>query len=149
MTEEIKGLPVAGYKPTQSVAAVALVNEIKEHEERSLRLLDRIKADSEIDPDGRWLQTGRTHIERGFSFVCRSVFKPGRFALPEDAGLTWRDRVTSEAAALRKNLSGLNGFLAVGSPGVSDEQAELLLEQQGHMSAYLDVLETRLAAAAQ
>lgn len=149
MSTDIKGLPVAGYKPTQTAEAVALVNEIKAHEERTLRLLDRIKADAGIDPDGRWLQTGRTHIEEGFSFVCRSVFKPGRFALPEDSETSWQDRVKSEAQALRLNLNGLTAYIAAGAPGASEEQKSLLGDQKRHMGDYLDVLETRLAEAGQ
>lgn len=72
------GLPVAGYRP-QSSDAVARANVIKQMEERALRLLDELKADPEIDQ--RWLAIGRTDIEKGFSSVVRSIFKPDRVDL--------------------------------------------------------------------
>lgn len=74
------GLPVAGYRPQSSVN-VARVKAVKQTEERLLRLLDELKADSEIDQ--RWLQIGRTSIEQGFMDVVRSIFKPGRVELAE------------------------------------------------------------------
>ncbi|OJY36395.1 MAG: hypothetical protein BGP11_08415 [Rhodobacterales bacterium 65-51] len=74
------GLPVAGYRPQSSVN-VARVNAVKQMEERLLRLLDELKADSEIDQ--RWLQIGRTSIEQGFMDVVRSIFKPERVELAE------------------------------------------------------------------
>lgn len=79
-TPSHSGLPVAGYRP-QSSDAVARANAIKHMEERALRLLDELKADPEIDQ--RWLATGRTDIEKGFSSVVRSIFKPDRVELPE------------------------------------------------------------------
>lgn len=82
MPNEHAGLPVAGYRP-QSSAAVDLVNEFKVAEERLLRSLDALAKGGEVDP--RWLATGRTDIEKGFMAVNRSVFKPSRVALPEDA----------------------------------------------------------------
>jgi hypothetical protein len=74
------GLPVHGYRP-QSPAAVAQVNQLKQIEERVLRMLDQLKTDPDIDP--RWLATGRTQIEQGFMAVNRSVFKPGRVEVLE------------------------------------------------------------------
>lgn len=77
------GLPVAGYRP-QSDDAVACVNDHKAMEERILRRLDHFRDfNDEIDP--RWLAIARTHIEQGFMFLNRAVFKPGRVKLPEDA----------------------------------------------------------------
>lgn len=78
--EKMSGLPVAGYRP-QSMDAIARANALKQMEERVLRLLDELKADPEIDQ--RWLATGRTDIEKGFSCAVRSIFKPGRVELPE------------------------------------------------------------------
>lgn len=79
-----KGLPVEGYKPTQTSAAVDLVNEGKLLEERVLRYLDKVKAAGEHEP--RYLSTGKTDIQKGFMMVYRSVFQPvePRIALPED-----------------------------------------------------------------
>lgn len=76
------GLPVSGYKP-QSDENIALVNEAKELEERVLRFLDRLAASGRAD--GRWFSIGRTAIEQGFMAVNRSVFQPGRVAVPEAA----------------------------------------------------------------
>ncbi len=74
-----EGLPVAGYRP-QTDGAVALVNEMKAAEEGILRKLDDMKNDQDID--GRWLAIGRTQLEQAFMAINRSVFKPGRVALP-------------------------------------------------------------------
>jgi hypothetical protein len=76
---EHQGLPVAGYKPTQSQVAIDLVNRNKVLEERVLRVLDELKESGVCD--ARWLATGRTDIEKGFSSVNRSIFKPARVDL--------------------------------------------------------------------
>lgn len=79
------GLPVAGYKP-QSDGNVALVNHFKEVEERLLREID-VMRDTHQPPrfDQRWLSVAQTHFQQGFMALNRSVFQPGRIALPEDA----------------------------------------------------------------
>jgi hypothetical protein len=77
------GLPVAGYKP-QDQGAIDRVNGFKADEERILRKLDAMKDDATIDQ--RWLATGRTDLEKAFMAINRSVFRPGRAKLPEDAG---------------------------------------------------------------
>lgn len=77
------GLPVSGYQP-QSDAAVAKVNESKAVEERLLRFMDDLAADEALKVDGRWFSIARTHFEQGFMALNRSVFQPGRIALPED-----------------------------------------------------------------
>jgi hypothetical protein len=74
-------LPVKGYRP-QAADRVALVNAVKEAEERVLRLLDAM-ADMP-DLDRRWLAIGRTDIERGFMAAVRAVFRPARVRLPGD-----------------------------------------------------------------
>jgi len=78
---EVKGLPVAGYKPTQPDWAVALVNENKLLEERVLR---QIEKHGPASTDGRWVSIAKTQIEQGFMALNRAVFKPGRVTLPED-----------------------------------------------------------------
>lgn len=83
---ELKGLPVSGYRQ-QSQEAVDAVNEFKQLEERVLRAVERLKATSAIAEDGRWLATGVTDLEKGFMSINRSIFKPTRIALPEDADL--------------------------------------------------------------
>lgn len=75
------GLPVAGYKP-QSDQAVDLVNSNKRTEESLLRLLDMLRDNGTCD--GRWLAIARSHFEEGFMALNRSIFKPGRIALPGD-----------------------------------------------------------------
>lgn len=83
---EIKGLPVAGYKPTQTPEAIGAVNVFKELEERTLRhieyLLDEPGVTNLADP--RLLAIGRTQLQGAFMFLARAVFQPGRVALPED-----------------------------------------------------------------
>lgn len=91
---EHTGLPVSGYKP-QSEAKVALVNSFKADEERLLRKLDGLFSEmaamepeptkSQMPYDPRWIAIARTHFEQGFMALNRSVFQPGRVALPEDA----------------------------------------------------------------
>jgi len=73
-------LPVAGYT-AQSDATIALVNLNKQLEEQILRLLDELQGQA----DPRWLAIGRTCIEQGFMAVNRSIFRPERIKLPEDA----------------------------------------------------------------
>jgi hypothetical protein len=82
MSEEHSGLPVPGYR-AQSTAAVDLVSANKMLEELCLRTLDTLAA--RPDTDQRWLAIGRTAIESGWMAVNRSVFKPGRVELPDDA----------------------------------------------------------------
>lgn len=74
--------PVAGYKPLTQLK-LDLVNENKAMEERVLRRLDDLALMGET-VDRRWLAVGRTHIEQAFMAINRSVFQPGRVALPED-----------------------------------------------------------------
>lgn len=78
-----EGLPVSGYKP-QNTQAVNAVNQNKAIEEKVLRILDELKGDPNLRVDQRWLAVGRTHIEEGFMAINRSIFKPGRVALPGD-----------------------------------------------------------------
>lgn len=83
MSSNISGLPVPGYQ-AQTPAAVAAVSRLKLLEERVLRELDAIARDAGLSIDPRWLATGRTDIEKGFMAANRSIFRPGRIALPED-----------------------------------------------------------------
>jgi hypothetical protein len=70
--------PISGYRELNA-DELKLVNQMKEIEERVLRVLDTL-----VDVDPRWLAIGKTHIEQGFGAVNRSITKPGRVALPED-----------------------------------------------------------------
>lgn len=75
---EKAGLPVAGYKQTQSQAKIDIVNEGKILEEKVLRYIDKLDADKAIDVDKRFLAVGKTDIQKGFMSVFRSVFPPQR-----------------------------------------------------------------------
>lgn len=92
MTTFHAGLPVSGYRP-QSDDKVKIVNKMKAFEERVLRARDDIarlpapadaKTSDDVTVDKRWLAIGRTHIEHGFMAINRSIFQPGRVALPEE-----------------------------------------------------------------
>ena len=76
-----QALPVQGYKP-QSQAKVDLVNVNKQAEESALRILDALKANTEVDQ--RWLAIGRTHLEQAWMAINRSIFQPERAKLPGD-----------------------------------------------------------------
>lgn len=93
MSNEVQGLPVAGYKPTQSAEAIAVVNRLKVLEERVMREIDNMTAapqngnfaaENAAFADQRLLAIGRTQLQGAFMFLARSVFQPGRVALPED-----------------------------------------------------------------
>lgn len=83
MSQDIKGLPVAGHR-AQSPEAVETVNAVKEIEEHVLRLLEEIAECRVLAVDKRWLATGRTDIEKGFMSVNRSIFKPERVSIPAE-----------------------------------------------------------------
>lgn len=82
----VKGLPVAGYKPTQSPEAIAAVNVFKELEERTLRHIERLMETPGVVglADPRMLAVGRTQLQMAFMALNRAVFQPGRVTLPED-----------------------------------------------------------------
>lgn len=81
MSDHHNGLPVAGYRP-QTTAKIDLVNRNKAIEEQSLRALDALKLDPDVDQ--RWLATGRTDLEKAWMSINRAVFKPGRVNLEGD-----------------------------------------------------------------
>lgn len=69
---------IAGYTPL-SPEIIAAVNQLKQAEERVLRLIEQLADTHAVDP--RWFATGRTHIEQGFMAVNRSIMKPTRIEL--------------------------------------------------------------------
>ena len=83
MSNQHPGLPVHGYAPTQSEGNVALVNRIKEAEERFLRLIDELAAAGPAH-DQRWVALARTNMQMAATCAARSVFQPQRISLPED-----------------------------------------------------------------
>jgi hypothetical protein len=72
-----RGLPVKGYKPTQSPEAIEAVNRLKVHEERFLRELDAID-DAPLSKDGRALALARTNLQQATMWAARAVFQPER-----------------------------------------------------------------------
>lgn len=84
--------PVSGYK-AQSQEKIDLVNGFKQDEERILRKIDALMAQTRKGPqdagpnpyDARWLAIGRTALEQAFMALNRAVFVPDRAPLPEDA----------------------------------------------------------------
>lgn len=89
MTEkEHKPLPVAGYT-AQNDENIALANELKQAEERYLRVLDKITHSGitrEVPKyDQRSVALARTHMQNANMWAVRAIFQPTRVALPEDA----------------------------------------------------------------
>jgi hypothetical protein len=80
MTEH-QALPVQGYRP-QPDTKVKLVNENKWDEEETLRRLDQLQGNPDVDQ--RWLAIGRTHLEQAWMAINRAIFKPNRAKLPEE-----------------------------------------------------------------
>lgn len=72
----VAGLPVAGYKPTQSPEAIAAVNRNKHIEELILRDMDKLKHSDLVDQ--RWLAISRTAMEEAFMAYNRAIFQPQR-----------------------------------------------------------------------
>lgn len=84
MSDDHKGLPVAGYRP-QNQAAVDAVNANKQSEEKILRLIDDLQNGTlngeAFQADPRWLSIARTDLEKGFMALNRAIFKPERVNL--------------------------------------------------------------------
>jgi hypothetical protein len=78
-----RGLPVAGYTD-QPNEAINQVNENKVTEERILRVIDTLSQQAGGDP--RCLALARTHIETGFMWLNRAIFRPERVKLGDDPG---------------------------------------------------------------
>jgi hypothetical protein len=89
-------LPVAGYTP-QSDDKVALANELKQAEERYLRVIDRVWAlanyktieqGAERYPAPIYnlgmLHKAREFMQNANMWAVRAIFQPTRIELPED-----------------------------------------------------------------
>ena len=76
-------MPVKGYT-SQSDAKVAMANELKEAEERYLRILDRMRA-AGSEYDQRSVSEAFTCMQTGAMWAVRAVFQPQRVKLPDDA----------------------------------------------------------------
>lgn len=74
-------LPVAGYT-TQSDESVALVNRLKDAEERYLRLLDELQFAGRHDQ--QFVGLARQHMQTANMFAVRAIFQPTRVVLPGD-----------------------------------------------------------------
>jgi hypothetical protein len=73
--------PISGYRELNEDELKA-INQLKEIEERTLRVLDAMQVSFSMDP--RWMAIAKTHIEQGFMAANRSIARPKRIALPED-----------------------------------------------------------------
>lgn len=81
---------IKGYRDL-SEAEIDLMNEVKDHAERTRDLLNRIDMHIEAqahDPErphsvvtspARWLAEGRTDLQKGFMCVIRSIAQPTSF----------------------------------------------------------------------
>ena len=78
----IQPMPVAGYT-AQSQSNVVLANEGKALEEWYLRWLDNLA--THPDTDKRCVALGVTNMQTAAMWAVRSIFKPQRVNLPEDA----------------------------------------------------------------
>lgn len=74
-------LPVAGYT-AQSADAIALVNELKQAEERYLRLLVKLRVAA--DTDKRLVALAWTAMQEANMWAVRAIFQSQRIKLPED-----------------------------------------------------------------
>ena len=81
MTEVVEQHSVHGYR-APSAECITIVNYLKMVEEGLLRLIDKMRAEEDVDP--RWSVIGRMQIEQGFMALNRSVCKPERVKLPGD-----------------------------------------------------------------
>jgi hypothetical protein len=73
--------PISGYREL-SEDELKSINQLKEIEERVLRMLEAMHEIANMDP--RWSAIARTHIQEGFMAANRAIARPGRIALPED-----------------------------------------------------------------
>lgn len=80
-----QGLPVKGYKPTQSPEAIEAVNAVKVAEERFLREVDALSQWLDPGEPQRCLALARSHIQTGTMWAARAVFQPQRLG-DEDLG---------------------------------------------------------------
>jgi hypothetical protein len=63
---------IIGYKPL-SDNHVYLINLLKEKEEEILCLIERIRVDSFVNVDLRWLNISITDTQKGFMAAVRSI----------------------------------------------------------------------------
>jgi hypothetical protein len=81
----IQGLPVKGYKQTQTQEAIEAVNYNKVMEEQVLRRVEYLgQPGTGFTVDGRWAAIARTHFQEGFMALNRAIFQPERISLPGD-----------------------------------------------------------------
>lgn len=81
-TGSAKGLPVAGYRPTQPPEVIEATNLLKHAEERFYRMVEHNLAALGADP--RDAALAKTYAQIAFSTAVRSLMKPQRIRLPED-----------------------------------------------------------------
>ncbi|TCS38467.1 hypothetical protein EDC30_102206 [Paucimonas lemoignei] len=83
---------IAGYREL-SQEDIDLMNEIKEHGEKTRLLVDKVKMVESARPavmgdreefdtaleSGRWIGIAKTHLQQGFMALTRAVAKPKGF----------------------------------------------------------------------
>lgn len=75
---------IPGYRQLTEDQVTA-ISAFKVAEEHVLGMLDEL-AETAIEIDPRWLATGRTQIEQGFMAVNRSIARPERLSIVDEAG---------------------------------------------------------------
>jgi len=85
---DMKGLPVAGYRATQSSLRLEVVNAGKSLEELASRHAEVLKSYGD-KIDQRDVARGITLIEEGFSRLARAVLRPQRLTGQVKALLTY------------------------------------------------------------
>lgn len=72
--------PISGYREL-SDDEIKLINQLKEMEERTLRVFETVAIGS---VDLRWVAIAKTHIQEGYMAINRAIAQPARVKLPED-----------------------------------------------------------------
>lgn len=71
---EYHGLPVDGYKSTQSDEKINAVNALKHAERQYANAWKVVNALDDVDKN--WMAVAKTHIQEGTMAACRAVFQP-------------------------------------------------------------------------
>lgn len=71
---------IKGYRDLSQVE-IDLINRCKELEAECLNLIGELELsefalNGDMVPNGRWLETGKTDLQKGFMSIIRSIAKP-------------------------------------------------------------------------
>ena len=78
MAEKQQHEKIKGYR-TLSDVEIALMNEIKEHGERTRELIEKVKNQCEGNESGRWASIAQTDLQKGYMALNRAVAQPTSF----------------------------------------------------------------------